>query len=142
MNFRAPAFFSPAFSRRSAASTLAVFAAGLLAACFQDPAQTGSNYLGEHGVRLNAPLYHVVLDDLPVDSSFATELPLDHFGESLMVIGRESRYMASVRLGFQLSGGAQHRGIDTGVFLRLVPRPARGIAGGAFLHNSRGARIP
>lgn len=140
MTFRAPAFF-PSLIRATALSALV---GGLLSACFQDPGQTGSDYLNANGVRVTAPLYHVVLDDVPIDSLFATELPLDHFGESLMVVGRESRYMATTRLGFQISGNAQHRALDTsvmdcgtcGLYLRLVPRPVKGVAGGAFLFNS------
>jgi hypothetical protein len=141
MTFRAPAFFLKA-------TALSALAGGLLTACFQDPGQTGSGYLDGEGVRLTAPLYHLVLDDLPVDSVFATELPLDHFGESLLVVGRESRYMASARLGFQISGNAQHRALDTavmdcekcGVFLRLVPRPMRGVPGKDFLAASAANR--
>jgi hypothetical protein len=124
-------------SARFASMAAAALFGGLLTACFQDPGQTGLGYLNEQGVRLSAPLYHFTFEDLPVDTAFATEIPLDHFGDTGVVVGRSERFTATTRLGFQITATSQLRHIDSGLFLRLVPlRPLTGIVGKNFLYES------
>lgn len=116
--------------------------AAFLAGCLQDPGQTGMGYLNEQGVKLSAPLYHFSFENLPVDSAFTTEAPLDHYGDSQVVVGRQARFTSTVRMGFTITTTLQHRQLDTadGLSLRLVPLRLRDLIGKEFLHNStRGA---
>lgn len=111
---------------RARALTYASFMAGLgllFAACGQEPGRTGLDYLDSEGVRIAAPLYHLSLSDLPVDSVFGTEVPLNHYGESLLVVGREDHYVARARMGFQISTQPQRDSLRNGLFLRLTALP-------------------
>lgn len=111
---------------RARALTYASLMAGLgllFAACGQEPGRTGLDYLDSEGVRIAAPLYHLSLSDLPVDSVFGTEVPLNHYGESLLVVGREGHYVAKARMGFQFSSQPQRDSLRNGLFLRLTALP-------------------
>ncbi len=119
--------------------TIATLLGGaMLTACLQDPGQTGLGYLNEQGVKLSAPLYHFSFENLPVDSTFATDVPLDHFRDSQVVVGVQDRFTATTRLGFTLTTPLQHRHIDSadGVSLRLVPLRKYNLIGKEFLTNS------
>jgi hypothetical protein len=111
--------------------------AALLSACGQNPGETGLDYLEQQGIRVSTPLYHLTFDDLPVDSVFSSEVPLNHFGETLLVVGRESDYTAKARLGFQISTNAERDTLAQGLRLRLVARPLSvEFAGRAYLRAS------
>jgi hypothetical protein len=97
--------------------------AALLTGCGQNPGQTGLDYLQQQGIRISAPLYHLTFDDLPLDSVFGTEVPLNHYGESLLVVGRESEYTAKARLGFTITTKAQRDSLAHGLSLRLSALP-------------------
>jgi hypothetical protein len=117
-----------------AAALLAFLSGGaLLTGCLQDPGQTGMGYLNQQGVKLSAPLYHFSFENLPVDSAFNTAVSLDHYGDSQVVVGRQARFSASVRLGFGITTALQHRQLDTGLSLRIVPMRLRGLTGKDFL---------
>jgi hypothetical protein len=112
------------------AAGLAVLCAALLSGCGQEPGQTGLDYVEKQGIRISAPLYHLSFDDLPVDSVFASEVPLNHYGESLLVVGRESGYMTRARLGFQITTEAQRDSLAHGLHLRLSAVPLATLFGG------------
>src|SRR5690606_18456837 len=95
----------------------------LFAACGQEPGRTGLDYLESEGVLIAAPLYHLTFDDLPLDSVYGTEVPLNHYGESLLVVGREGHYVAKARMGFQFSTQAQRDSLKNGLHLRLTALP-------------------
>ncbi len=128
----------------SRALTLPALAAGLallFTACGQTPGETGLGYLEAQGIRISAPLYHLSFDDLPLDSVFATEVPLNHFGESLLVVGRESEYLTKARLGFQITTQAQRDSLAKGLYLRLTTIPLSGnFAGRAALRDAARGR--
>lgn len=104
-------------------TSLATGVALLFAACGQEPGRTGLDYLESEGVLIAAPLYHLSFDDLPVDSVYGTEVPLNHYGESLLVVGREGHYVAKARMGFQFSTQAQRDSLSNGLYLRLTALP-------------------
>jgi len=134
MKNRLSAFLSPA-----AAPALLLGGALLSAAltgCLQDPGQTGIGYLNQQGVKLTAPLYHFSFENLPVDSAFNTAVPLDHYGDSQVVVGRQTHFESTVRLGFSITTKTQRRYLDTGLALRLVPIRLHGLVGNQFLVNS------
>src|SRR5690606_13881880 len=121
-----PTVFMKLSLSRARALTYASLMAGLgllFAACGQEPGRTGLDYLDSEGVRIAAPLYHLSLSDLPVDSVFGTEVPLNHYGESLLVVGREDHYVARARMGFQISTQPQRDSLRNGLFLRLTALP-------------------
>jgi|GEM_PF-2675865 len=114
--------------------------AALLAACGQTPGQTGLDYLRSEGIRLDAQVYKLTFDDLPLDSAFGTEVPLNHFGESLLVVGREGDYVAKARMGFQFSTQAQLDSLAQGLHFRITAIPvdtaqdsAKNFAGREYL---------
>ncbi|HAO99022.1 MAG TPA: hypothetical protein DCQ83_03140 [Fibrobacteres bacterium] len=110
-------------------------AALLLGACISDgPDQTGLDYVQSQGVQLSTPLYHVTFTHFPVDSMFATELPLSHFGESLLVVGRDGPFRATARMGYQLNTKAIRDSLANGLNLRLYALP-RTITGGSALKS-------
>ena len=102
----------------------------VLAGCGQAPGETGLDYVEDQGIRVAAPLYHLSFDDLPVDSAFGTEVPLNHYGESLLVVGRESDYVAKARLGFQITTKAQRDSLTKGLHLRLSALPLSNVFAG------------
>jgi hypothetical protein len=102
----------------------------LLSGCGQTPGETGLSYLEAEGVRVSAPLYHLTLDSLPLDSVFAVETPYNHFGESLLVVGRDDGYTARARLGFQITTQAQRDSLANGLRLRLGALPLNNVLGG------------
>jgi len=130
--------FSLPGARALIASSLAAGLSLLIAACGQEPGRTGLDYLETEGVRIAAPLYHLSFDDLPVDSVFGTEVPLNHYGESLLVVGREGDYVAKARMGFQFSSQAQLDSLVDGLFLRLtaIPLTAANDSGQNFAGRS------
>ncbi len=105
-------------------SACAAGLSGLLSACGQSPGETGLGYLESQGVQLSAPLYRLSLEDLPLDSVFAVETPVNHFGESLLVVGRDDRYTARARLGFQITTSRQRDSLTSGLHLRLGALPS------------------
>jgi hypothetical protein len=111
-------------------------AGAMLTGCLQDPGQTGIGYLNQRGVRLSAPLYHFSFENLLVDSAFATEVPLDHFGDSQVVVGRQERFTATFRSGYTITTALQHRNIDSGLGLRFVPLRKVNLIGKEFLTAS------
>ncbi len=124
-------------ARLPAQAACALLAVGLLAGCGQSPGQAGLGYLdAERGIRLGAPLYHLDFPSFPVDSVFATEIPLNHFGESLLVVGRESDHVARARLGFQVGTRSQRDSLANGVHLRLSAIPLANVVGSRFLRES------
>lgn len=113
-----------------------VVAAFLLGACLSDgPDQTGLGYVQNGGVQLTTPLKHFVFKGFPVDSAFATELPLSHFGETLLVVGRENGNRVTARMGFQITDQSQRDSIAHGLNLRLVALPAI-LKGFSFIKTS------
>jgi hypothetical protein len=139
MKNRLSALLSALMPRLAVFPALACLLGGAwLTGCLQDPGQTGLGYLNQQGVKLSAPLYHFSFENLPVDSTFATEVPIDHFGDSQVVVGRQNRFVATVRLGFTLTTALQHRHLDSGdgVSLRLVPLRKHNLIGKEFLTAS------
>ncbi len=113
-----------------------VLGAFLLWACISDgPDQTGLGYIQNGGVQLSTPLKHYIFKDFPLDSAFGTELPLNHFGETLLVVGRERGYRATARMGFQITVQTQRDSIAKGLNLRMVAVPAI-LKGFSFLRTS------
>jgi hypothetical protein len=113
----------------------------LFTACGQSPGETGLGYLEAQGIRISAPLYHLTLEDLPLDSVFASEVPLNHFGESLLVVGREGDYITRARLGFQLTTKGQRDSLVNGLHLRLSAiQTSSPFAGRDYLRDAAGLR--
>ncbi len=105
-------------------------------ACLDDgPNQAGLGYVQRQGVTLAMPLYHFTFQNFPIDSSFTAELPLNHDGESLLVVGRQGPYRAAARMAYQITSQAQRDSIARGLCLRLVALPSL-INGYAFLSAS------
>lgn len=122
-------------------SACAAGLAGLFSACGQAPGETGLGYLETHGIRVSAPLYKLALEDLPLDSAFAVETPANHFGESLLVVGRDDRFEARARLGFQITTKAQRDSLVHGLHLRLGALPMSEVfAGSEWLRQSSRGR--
>lgn len=121
-------------ARRAAPKVLASLAAtaiaALVAACGQTPGQTGLDYVEAQGVRVSAPLYRLTLENLPVDTVFGSEVPLSHYGESLLVVGRMGDFEARARMGFRINTKSQRDSLAHGLHLRLSPIPLSGILGG------------
>jgi hypothetical protein len=138
IGFRASSYPVPrALATCGLAGLLAIFVAG----CGQSPGQTGLAYVEQQDIRVSAPLYHLSFDDLPVDSVFGTEVPLNHFGESLLVVGRESDYTVKARLGFQLTSKSQRDSLAKGLHLRLSALPlSNAFAGRDWLRASVAGR--
>lgn len=95
----------------------------VFSACSDSPDKTGLSYLQSQNVKLSTPLYHFTFKNLTVDSLFATEAPLNHFGESLLVVGRDGPFTAAVRMGFQINTQALRDSLAHGLNLRLVALP-------------------
>jgi hypothetical protein len=134
---------SPRASLRIAAfgAILAAGAATFLTGCGQTPGETGLAYLEDAGLRVSAPLYSLKLDSLPLDSVFAVETPYNHYGESLLVVGRDARFTAKARLGFQLTTAGQRDSLVKGLHLRLGVLPLSGaFAGRDWLRSSSAHR--
>jgi hypothetical protein len=113
----------------------------LFTACGQSPGETGLGYLEAQGIRISAPLYHLTLEDLPLDSVFASEVPLNHYGESLLVVGREGDYITRARLGFQISTKAQRDSLVGGLHLRLSAIQTSGqFAGRDYIRDAASGR--
>ncbi len=115
-------------------------AAFLFAACSDGPNETGLSYIQHQGVQLSTPLYHFTFQNFPVDSVFSTEFPLNHFGESLLVVGQQGPFHAAVRMGFQITTQAQRDSILKGLALKLVSLPpvpgGDSLIGYGFLQSS------
>ena len=108
----------------------------LLWACISDgPDSTGLGYIQNGGVQLSTPLKHYIFKDFPLDSAFGTEIPLNHFGETLLVVCRERGYSATSRMGFQITLRTQRDSLVNGLNLRLVALPAV-LKGYSFLQTS------
>jgi hypothetical protein len=115
--------------------------AAFLTGCGQTPGETGLSYLEAEGVRVSAPLYHLTLDSLPLDSVFPVETPYNHFGESLLVVGRDGDYAAKARLGFQMTTAGQRDSLVKGLHLRLRVLSLSGaLAGRDWLRASSAHR--
>ena len=122
-------------STRFFAATAAGF---LFAACISDgPTETGLAYIQSGGIQLSTPLYHLTLANFPVEDSnyYPTELPLSHFGEARLLVGRDGAFTAAFRMGFQITTQAQRDSIAHGLNLRLAGLPTTEI-GYKFLSDS------
>ena len=147
MRFHASGPRAPQSSRlaslRSAALgvMLAVGATAFLSGCGQTPGETGLAYLEDAGLRVTAPLYNLKLDSLPLDSVFSVETPYNHYGESLLVVGRDVHFTAKARLGFQLTTSGQRDSLVNGLHLRLRGLSLSGaLAGRDWLRSSAAHR--
>lgn len=143
---RAPLRANRAATRMTAFGALVAAAsfvtgAALLSGCGQTPGETGLSYLEAEGIRVSAPLYHLTLDSLPLDSVFAVETPYNHFGESLLVVGRDDDYTARARLGFQIARQSLRDSLAQGLRLRLGVLPlSSAFAGQQWLRASSAGR--
>ena len=84
-------------------------AAGALAAltlfgCISDgPNKTGEEYLSNQGIVLQNPLYHVVLNNFPVDTLWTSDTEPSHLGDSVLLAGKSGDFFAKFRLAFEIT---------------------------------------
>ncbi|MDB5049529.1 MAG: hypothetical protein JWO30_2600 [Fibrobacteres bacterium] len=96
-------FISLPISRRSAGLCLTGAFALAISSCISDGAnRTGGEYLSQHGVLLQDPLYHVTLKGIPVDSFWTTDAEPSHLADTILLVGSDSDFSAEARLAFQL----------------------------------------
>ncbi len=80
------------------------FAAVALIGCISDgPNKTGAEYLANHGIVLQNPLYHVVLNNFPVDRIWTSETEPSHLGDSILLAGKSRDFSAKFRLAFEIT---------------------------------------
>lgn len=97
-------FFSLPILRRSAALMAAGAFAWALSSCISDgPNKTGSDYLAQHGVLLQDPLFHVALQGVPVDTFWTTDAEPSHLGDTIILAGSAGDFSAEARFAFQIS---------------------------------------
>lgn len=132
-------------STRLAAKVMAVGVFTLLVSCISDgPNRTGGGYLGEHGVLLQNPLYHVVIPDFPVDSLWTRDGDQQggHLGAGVLFAGVSGQFSAQVRLGYDVTDTAYLKSLaDTTDSVRLSVRAFRSVAGLGALEASVGDSI-
>ncbi len=93
----------------SAARSLAALAAvtvgaTLFSGCFDDgPNQTGLSYASRGQDELRTPLERVVFENFPLDSAFLLPYPLARFGDTTLLLGRDSLFTSEIRLGYRLT---------------------------------------
>jgi hypothetical protein len=126
---------------RFSPSRFFALAALLLAGCLSDgPNETGLSYAQHQGIQLSTPIYRLTFQNFPIDSVFSTELPLNHFGESLMVVGQDGPFFARMRMGFQITTQSERDSIIRGLSLKLVSLPpipgGDSLIGYGFLQSS------
>ena len=111
-SFRSPSYRSapklprPLLARifRTALFCLPILAAGLLAGCISDgPNQTGSDYLGEHGIILANPMYHVKIKGFPVDQFWTTDAEPSHLNDTILLAGVQGAFTAEPRFAFDIT---------------------------------------
>lgn len=93
---------------------LATAAAAAVSSCISDgPNRTGGEYLAQHGVLLQDPLYHVTLKNVPVDSFWTADGDANHIGDSILLAGRSGNFSAEARVAFNVSAASYLDSLDT-----------------------------
>jgi hypothetical protein len=91
----------PGSLRAIAKAALPTLAAGLLASCISDgPNQTGGQYLAEHGVILQNPMYHVQVKGFPVAGFWTTDAEPGHVNDTVLLAGIKGPFSAEPRFSF------------------------------------------
>jgi len=78
--------------------------AGLLAGCISDgPNKTGADYLGDHGIILANPMYHVKISGFPVDQYWTTDAEPSHLNDTILLAGVQGPFTAEPRFAFEIT---------------------------------------
>jgi hypothetical protein len=94
----------PGSLRAIAKAALPSLAAGLLASCISDGSnRTGGEYLGEHGVILQNPMYHVKVKGFPVADFWTTDAEPGHVNDTILLAGVKGPFAAEPRFSFLVS---------------------------------------